>query len=128
MCNSSRSNAWLKPKLQGPDKNEYIEYQIILMHPNKIILIEVISFVVLYVLTYTLAPKLFNPVGDAAGKGMSSGFLMLAIMAVFLLIAIVLTVVNLFLFKGVTSTGIRFLAFVPLIIAVCHGVYTFIFG
>ena len=26
------------------------------------------------------------------------------------------------------GTGIRFLAFVPLIIAVCHVVYTFIFG
>jgi hypothetical protein len=98
------------------------------MHPNKIILIEVISFAVLYALTYILAPTLFNPVGDAAGKGMSSGFLMLGIIAVFLLIALVLTVANLFLLKGVTSTGIRFLAFVPLLIAVCHGVYTFIFG
>jgi hypothetical protein len=98
------------------------------MHPNKIILIEVISFTVLYSLTYMLAPRLFNPVGDAAGKGMSSGFLMLGIMAVFLLIALVLTVINLFLLKGVTSTGIRFLAFVPLLISVCHGVYTFIFG
>ena len=98
------------------------------MHSNKIILIEVISFSILYVLTYALAPKLFNPVGDAAGKGMSTGFLMLGIMGAFILIAIVLTVVNLFLMKGVTSTGIRFLAFVPLIIAVCHGAYTFIFG
>lgn len=98
------------------------------MHPNKIILIEVISFVVLYILTYTLAPKLFNPVGDAAGKGMSSGFLLLGIMAAFLVIALVLTIVNLFLFKGVTSTGIRLLAFVPLIMAVGHGVYTFMFG
>ena len=98
------------------------------MHPNKIILIEVISFAVLYSLTYILTPMLFNHVGDAAGKGMSSGFLMLGIIAAFLLIALVLTVVNLFLLKGVTSTGVRFLAFVPLLIAVCHGVYTFIIG
>ena len=98
------------------------------MHPNKIILVEVISYVVLYTLTYTLAPKIFNPVGDAAGKGMASGFLMLGIIAAFLLIAIILTVINLFLFKGVTSTGIKFLAFVPLLIAVGHGVYTFVFG
>ena len=98
------------------------------MHPNKIIVIEVISYAILYVLTYTLAPRIFNPVGDAAGKGMASGFLMLGIIASFLLIAIILTVINLFLFKGVTSTGIRFLAFVPMVIAVCHGVYTFLFG
>lgn len=98
------------------------------MHPNKIILVEVISFTVLYALTYMLAPRFINPAGDAAGKGMASGFLMLGIIAAFFLIAIILTVINLFLVKSVTSTGIRFLAFVPLFIAVCHGVYTFIFG
>ena len=98
------------------------------MHPNKIILVEVISYTLLYILTFVLAPRIFTPVGDAAGKGMESGFLMLGIIATFLLIAIILTVVNLFLFKGVTSAGIKFLAFVPLIVAVCHGVYTFIFG
>lgn len=98
------------------------------MKPNKIILIEVISFVVLYSLTYLLAPTFFNSDGDAAGKGMTSGLLMLGIIAAFILIALVLTVANLFLLKGVKNKGIRFLAFVPLLIAVCHGVYTFIFG
>ena len=98
------------------------------MHPNKIILIEVISFAALYALTFILAPKLFNPVGDAAGKGMSSGLLMLGIMAFFLFIALILTVTNIFLLKRVTSTSIQFLAFVPLLIAVGHGVYTFLLG
>lgn len=98
------------------------------MHPNKIILIEVISYVVLYALTYNLAPKFINPVGDAAGKGMASGFLMLGIIAAFFIIAIVVTVINLFLLKGVTSTGIKFLAFVPLAMAVSQGVYIFFFG
>ena len=98
------------------------------MHPNKIILIEVVSYIVLYALTYTLAPRLFNPVGDAAGKGMASGFLMLGIIAAFFIIAIVLTVINLFLLKSVTSIGFKFLAFVPLVMAVCQGVYIFFFG
>lgn len=99
------------------------------MNPNKIILVEVFCFVVLYVLIYTLAPK-FNHTsgGDAAGNGMSRGFLMLSIIAAFFLIALVLTVTNYFVLKGVvTSPGIRFLAFVPLIVSVTHVVYTFFF-
>jgi hypothetical protein len=97
------------------------------MHPNKIILIEVFSYVLLYVLIWYLAPKLHSPTGDAAGKGMAAGFLMLAIIAIFLLIAIGLTVINFFVLKGVTSPGIKFLAFVPLLVSVTHGVYTYFF-
>ncbi len=97
------------------------------MNPNKIILIEVFSYVLLYVLIWYLAPKLHSPMGDAAGKGMASGLLMLSIIAIFLLIAIGLTVTNFFVLKGVTSTGIKFLAFVPLLVSVTHGVYTYFF-
>jgi hypothetical protein len=80
------------------------------------------------VLVYTLAPWLDSPSGDAAGKGMASGLLMLSIIAIFFLIAIVLTVTNYFVLKGkATSPGIRFLAFVPLLVSVMHGVYTFFF-
>lgn len=98
------------------------------MHPNKIILIEVFSYVVLYVLIYTLAPRLNHTSGgDAAGNGMAKGFLMLSIIAVFFFIAIALTVTNYFMLKGVTSPGIRFLAFVPLLVSVTHVVYTLFF-
>lgn len=98
------------------------------MHSNKIILIEVFSYVVLYVLIYTLAPRLNNTSGgDAAGNGMAKGFLMLSIIAVFFFIAIALTVTNYFMFKGITSPGFRFLAFVPLLISVTHVVYTLFF-
>jgi hypothetical protein len=100
-----------------------------MMNPNKIIQIEVISYLVLYVLIYTLAPMLDSPSGDAAGKGMASGLMMLSIMAIFFLIAIALTVTNYFVLKGAaTSPGIRFLAFVPLLISVTHGVYTYFFS
>ncbi len=98
------------------------------MHPNKIILVEVISYVVLYVLIYTLAPRFNNTSGgDAAGNGMAKGFLMLSIIAVFFFIAIALTVTNYFVLKGVTSPGIKFLAFVPVIVSVTHVVYTIFF-
>jgi hypothetical protein len=98
------------------------------MHPHKIILIEVFSYVILYVLIYTLAPR-FNSTsgGDAAGRGMAEGFLMLSIIAVFFFIAIALMVTNYFVLKGVTSLGIRFLSFVPLLVSVTHVVYTIFF-
>ena len=97
------------------------------MHPNKIILIEVISYVLLYVLIWYLAPKLYSPTGDAAGKGMAEVLLMLAIIVIFLLIAIALPITNFFVLKGVTSPGIKFLAFAPLLVSVTHGVYTYFF-
>ena len=99
------------------------------MNPNKIILVEVFSYVALNVLIYTLAPMFNNTSGgDAAGNGMSRGLLMLSILAAFFLIAIALTVTNYFVLKGVaTSAGIRFLAFVPLIVSATHGVYTYFF-
>jgi|APTNR8051073442_1049403.scaffolds.fasta_scaffold00003_467 hypothetical protein len=98
------------------------------MHSNKIILIEVFSYFVLYVLIYTLAPRLNSTSGgDAAGNGMAKGFLMLSIIAVFFLIAIALTVTNYFMLKGITGPGIRFLAFVPLLVSVTHVVYTLFF-
>ena len=97
------------------------------MHPHKIILLEVLSYVVLYVLIYVLAPKFANTSGDAAGSGMAKGFLVLSIIAVFFLIAIVLTVVNYYVLKEVTSPGIRFLAFVPILISVTHAIYTLLF-
>lgn len=98
------------------------------MHPNKIILIEVFSYVVLYVLINTLAPRLNHTSGgDAAGNGMAKGFLMLSIIAVFFFIAIALTITNYFMLKGVTSQGIRFLAFVPLLVSVIHVGYTLFF-
>lgn len=98
------------------------------MHANKIILLEVVSYVLLYLLVYTLAPRLNNPSGgDAAGNGMSKGFLMLSIIAVFFFIAVGITITNYFVLTGGTSPGIRFLAFVPLLISVTHVVYTLFF-
>src|SRR5688572_33235639 len=98
------------------------------MHPNKIILVEVFSYIVLYGLIYTLAPRLNNPSGgDAAGNGMGKGLLMLSIIAVFFFIAIALTVTNYFVLKDGTSPGIRFLAFVPLLVSATHAVYTIFF-
>jgi hypothetical protein len=98
------------------------------MNSNKIILVEVFSFVVLYVLIYTMAPRLNSTSGgDAAGNGMGKGLLMLSIIAVFFFIAIALTVTNYFVLKGVTSPGIRFLAFVPLLVSLTHVVYTIFF-
>jgi hypothetical protein len=98
------------------------------MHSNKIILIEVFSYIVLYVLIYTLAPRLnSHSGGDAAGNGMGKGLLMLSIIAVFFFIAIALTVTNYFVIKGVTSPGIKFLAFVPILVSATHVVYTFFF-
>jgi hypothetical protein len=97
------------------------------MHSSKIILVEVASYVVLYLLIYTLAPMFNNTQGDAAGNGMSKGLLMLSIIAIFFFIAIALTVTNYFVLKGGTSPGIRFLSFVPLLLSATHGVYTYFF-
>ena len=106
----------------------YIRLKLHPMHPNKIILVEVFSYVILYLLVYTLAPRLNNTSGgDAAGNGMSKGFLMLSIIVIFFFISIALTLTNYFVLKGVTNQGIRFLAFVPLLVSVTHVVYTLFF-
>lgn len=98
------------------------------MHPNKIIIVEVISFVVLYVLVYNIAPKLnSSPGGDAAGEGMGKGLLMLAIIAAFLFVAITLTVINYFVLKGVSIPAIKVLAYLPLCLSVAHILYIFLF-
>lgn len=91
-------------------------------------MVEIFSYVLLYQLVYTLVPRFNNTSGgDAAGNGMLKGFLMLSIIVAFFFIAIAITVTNYFVLKRVTSPGIRFLAFVPLLVSVTHVVYTLFF-
>ena len=97
------------------------------MNHNKIILITTISYVVLYILVYFIITNLKLTPSDAAGMGMESGLRTLMIIGIFFIIAFILTVVHLFLLKG-TSTGIKFLAFLPILASVGHILYFFKFG
>lgn len=99
------------------------------MNPNKLILTETISYIILYLLSYVIAFDIrLTPGGDAAGNGMERGFLLLFLVVLFFFIAIVLTVINLFMIKKVNSRGIKLLAFFPIFISIGHILSLFLFG
>jgi hypothetical protein len=99
------------------------------VNANKIVLIEVIAYVILYLVVYNIAKHSnLTPSSDAAGKGMERGYLLLLTMAIFLVIAIGVTIINFFLLKKVTNPGIKLTAFIPLISSVAHIAYTILFG
>ena len=97
------------------------------MHPNKIILTIAISYLIVYLIVYYVATHM-NFTGDAAGKGMAAGYTLLLVMAIFFIVAIVLSVINYFLLKRADNMESRFFAFVPIITSLGHMVYTYFFG
>jgi hypothetical protein len=97
------------------------------MNPNTLIITEAGSYLLVYSLVHYVA-RHYQPQGDAAGSGMAKGFLLLYVIALFFLIAVVLTVINFYILKQVTDSRVRFLAFLPILTSIALGGYTFFFG
>ena len=84
------------------------------MSPNKTILITSSIYIILFI---GMAIKFINTKftgSDAAGNGMSAGLTFLYGLAFLFVVAVVITVINAFLYSGITQTWIKVLFFIPI--------------
>ncbi|WP_190810575.1 hypothetical protein [Flagellimonas sp. S3867] len=86
------------------------------MSANKKMIISVLSYVVLFCISGLVFAFSEFTGSDSAGNGMAQGLTLLYGAVGFSLLAIVLTIINAFVFKNVTKLWIKFLFFVPLLI------------
>lgn len=84
------------------------------MTSNKIIITSVVIYVIILVIMYISFSNQQFTGSDPAGNGMAKGLTFFYGLGILLLIAVVLTIVNAFFFKGITSTWVKFLFFVPI--------------
>jgi len=84
------------------------------MTSNKIIITSVVIYVIVLVIMYVSFSNQQFTGSDAAGNGMAKGLTFFYGLGILLLIAVVLTIVNAFFFKGISSTWIKSLFFVPI--------------
>ena len=95
------------------------------MTPNKIIITSVALYIIiLVIMSISYSNQQFSG-NDAAGNGMSSGLAFFYGLAILFFIAIIITVINAFFFKGITSNWVKFLFFVPIALPLIIFMITF---
>jgi hypothetical protein len=77
---------------------------------NRVIVIDTIVYLALLVLAF-LYISLMNFSGDAAGRGMASGYVMILGNTIFGILGLVLTVLHLILLKSVTIQWIKYIVY-----------------
>lgn len=88
------------------------------MNASKIVVVDVIFYIVLFVIMYfTFSNTKFSG-GDAAGNALSSGYTWLLGLGVSFVIGIILTIINIWLFKNISSVWIKLFSFVPILLPV----------
>ncbi len=85
------------------------------MTTTKIIIVSVISYISLFSVAYLLFLN-SKFTGDAAGSGLAKGLTFLYGLGFLFLIAIILTVVHIYLFSGVTPLWVKLISFIPLLL------------
>lgn len=85
------------------------------MTATKIIIISVISYISLFSVAYLLFLN-SKFTGDAAGSGLAKGLTFLYGLGFLFLIAIILTIVHIYLFRGVTPLWVKLISFIPLLL------------
>lgn len=85
------------------------------MSANKKIIVSVLSYVVLFCISGLIFAFSEFTGSDAAGNGMAQGLTLLYGAMGISILALVLTIINAFVFKHVTKFWIKFLFFVPLL-------------
>jgi hypothetical protein len=91
------------------------------MHADKIILLDSILPILLYGVTLIIVSFLKDSPGPESYLG--PALLFIFVMALFGLVAIVVTIVNISLIKHASTPGIKLLAFAPIFVCVVHVVY-----
>lgn len=95
------------------------------MTSNKIIITSVVIYVIILIIMYIGFSNQQFTGSDAAGNGMAKGLTFFYGLAILFLIAVILTIVNAFFFKGITSAWVKFLFFVPIALPLLILVVTF---
>ncbi len=85
------------------------------MTTTKIIIVSVISYISLFSVAYLLFLN-SKFTGDAAGSGLAKGLTFLYGLGFLFLVAIILTVVHIYLFRGVTPLWVKLISFIPLLL------------
>jgi hypothetical protein len=85
------------------------------MTAAKIIIISVISYVAIFSIAYILFLNT-KFTGDAAGSGMAKGLTLLYGLGFLFLLAVILTIVHLNLFGGVTQVWVKPISFIPILL------------
>jgi hypothetical protein len=85
------------------------------MTATKIIIISVISYISLFSVAYLLFLN-SKFTGDAAGSGLAKGLTLLYGLGFLFLLAIILTVVHIYLFRGVTPLWVKLISFIPVLL------------
>lgn len=83
------------------------------MTSNKIIITTAVLYVIILVIAYISFTNQQFTGSDPAGNGMAKGLTFFYGLAILFIVAVVLTIVNAFFFKGITSLWVKFLFFVP---------------
>jgi hypothetical protein len=86
------------------------------MSATRIIIISVVSYISLFSVAYLLFLN-SKFTGDAAGSGLAKGLTFLYGLGSLFLIAIILTAVHIYLFRGVTPLWVKLISFVPLLLS-----------
>lgn len=96
------------------------------MNSNRIIITSVVLYVIILIIMYICYSNLRFTGSDAAGNGMSQGITFIYGLVILFFIAVIFTVVNAFFFKSITTTWVKFIFFVPLLLPTIVFIITFL--
>ncbi|HEY3429649.1 MAG TPA: hypothetical protein VGK39_03160 [Cyclobacteriaceae bacterium] len=85
------------------------------MTATKIIIASVISYVTIFSIAYFLFLNT-TFTGDAAGSGLAKGLTFLFGVGFLFLLAVILTIVHIYLFRGVTPVWVKLISFIPIVL------------
>ncbi len=95
---------------------------------NKVIIITVSLYIILAISMYLKFLNMGFSGNDAAGNGMSKGLTFFYGLGILFLIAVILTIVNTYFFKDITSIWIKILFFIPIILPTFVIIWLWVFG
>ncbi len=94
----------------------FIGKLVTIMTATKIIILGVISYTVLFLSACMLFGNLKFTRNDAAGNGLEKGLTFVYGLGVLFLLAIILTLINIYFFSNVTQLWVKCIAFIPLLL------------
>ncbi len=95
------------------------------MQANKVIITTVLIYITAFVVAAISYSNTKFTGSDAAGNGMAKGLTLFYGIGIFFIVALVLTVINGFFFKGIHTGWIKILFFVPIALPTCVFLFYF---
>ncbi len=95
---------------------------------NKVIIITVLLYIIVAISMYLKFLNMEFSGSDAAGNGMSKGLTFFYGLGILFLIAVVLTVVNTYFFKDISSIWVKIIFFIPILLPTSVIIWLWMFG